>query len=213
MKTNESHRSRRGLVMIGASVALLVVCGVAVASLAGSDLGAPPHRYSGVQSEARRLLEEGKTSEARKIFEEELRKDSKSIEAVWGLALCARDDGDDESALAFFHQLTKLAPKDRSAWRNLALCASRLGRDMEALSAAQTALSLAPEGDKGMSELVSRLITKKSMLEGGMAGDQLPGEALPGQGRKGAGIDPLNGVRPLEPPDPRRNLPVQGRDR
>ena len=201
---------RSGLVVIAFTIFAVLGLGAGVYALtgAGDDRFTIPRQSAGFTWS---LLNEGKIAEARKGFEEDRRKNPKNMEALRGLAQCALEDGDDEAALAYLHQLTGLAPKDRSAWRKLALCASRLGKDMEALSAAQTALSLAPEGDKGMSDLVSRVMTSKNPLEGDLAGDALPGGA--GGGKRGLGFDPMSGVKLPQAPDPRKNLPALGRDR
>jgi tetratricopeptide (TPR) repeat protein len=193
-------------------VSLLGATAVLVALSSESATGLP-HPDSSL-SRARRLLDEGNIGEARKLFEEELRRDIKSVEAIRGLALCARDEGDDEMALQHFQKVTALVPKDRAAWRQQALAASRLGRDMEALSAAQTALSLAPEGDRAMSDLMTRLLTSDADL----LADPLKG--VPGRrkgldpvdrGAKGLDFDPLDDMPRPEPPDPTRGLPRPGR--
>ena len=208
----EPGRSKTGLAVLALAFLAVLGVGAGIVGLSGSASQFVSPASSSL-AQARQLLDEGKIEAARKIFEDVFRKDPKNVEAVRGLAFCARDDGDDETALGYLHKLTTLASKDRAAWRQLALCANRLGRDMEALSASQTALALAPEGDRGMSDLIARLVTKKSLLEGGVSGDQLPGEGLPGKGKQGAGIDPPGDIRLPEPPDPRKHLPGPGRDR
>jgi len=204
---------RAGLIVVAFTIVAVLGLGAVVFALTGAGdehFTIPRQSASFIWS----LLNEGKIAEARKGFEEEFRKNPKNVEALRGLAQCALEDGDDEAALAYLHQLTGLAPKDRSAWRKLALCASRLGKDMEALSAAQTALSLAPQGDRAMSDLMTRILTSDTSplanpMKGGPAQPWDPEHSV--HGNRGSTFDPLSEIPLPEPPDPTRGLPGVGR--
>jgi tetratricopeptide (TPR) repeat protein len=195
-------------------VVLVMAAGGAGVLVAGSqELPRLPSESS--FTSARRLLEEGRISEAKSIYAQQLSRDPRSIEAIRGLALCARDEGDDETALGHFQELTKLAPKDLVAWRQQALAASRLGRNFEALSAAQAALSLASNGDRVMSDLMTRIMTSDSGFrspyasEAGGAGVRGFDPLQAGSGR--STFDHLSELHRPEPPDPLKGLPLPGK--
>jgi len=201
-----------GLAVITVMSLSLFGAAAALVGLSSENSQAAPPPESSL-SRARRLLDEGMIAEARKLFEEEHRRDVHSVEAIRGLALCARDEGDDESALHYFQKLTALAPKDRAAWRQVALVANRLGRDMEALSAAQTALSLSPKGDPAMNDLMTRLVTAdKGLLEDPLMAIPDPLRGLPAPGRKGPGVGSIPGPPRHEVPDPTQGIHRIGKD-
>jgi tetratricopeptide (TPR) repeat protein len=206
--------SRAGLIIVSLIILAVVSLGAGLVALTGQG-ESTSFVSRDYMAQGRTLLAAGKTAEARNIFENALKSDPKSVDAIRGLAQCAIEDGDDDAAAGFLHQLTKLAPKDRDAWRKLALCASRLGRDTEAISSAQSALSLAPEGDRPMSDLMTRILTSDM--------DRLINPGIPGVDRS-LGIDPVHGSKQRpdafdsmadiprpEPPDPTKGLPLPGR--
>jgi tetratricopeptide (TPR) repeat protein len=208
---------RRGTVLVVASATALLLCVAGLGALAGSSTS---FQFSGAIAASshlpgRRLLEEGKTGEAKRVFSEELERNPQSTEAIRGLAQCAIEDGDDEAAAGYLHQLTKLAPKDRDAWRKLALCASRLGRDTESISAAQSALSLAPEGDRPMSDLITRILTSDMdhLTNPGIPGVDraLGNNPVHGLRRRPDEFDPMSDIPRPQPPDPTKGLPLPGR--
>jgi tetratricopeptide (TPR) repeat protein len=214
IRDDERRVNRRGAVLVLLALAAFLVCGAGLVSLAGLESPAGSNESTaipGAFSRARRLLDEGKIAEAKEIFTDELKRDGKNIEAIRGLALCARDEGDDETALQYFQKLTALAPKDRAGWRQLALAASRLGRDMEALAAAQAALSLAPDGDRAMTDLMTRLLSSKNSLANGILEDPLSGIGPTGRVRNGTTTDPLSRIPRPKVPEPSQNLPKPGR--
>ena len=214
MKTRHSaveRGSKRGLALLIVLLVGLVGSAVGAGSLLAGANGFPiPIPIRDAISEARRLLDLGKTGEARSIFEHELNTDPKSLEAIRGLALCARDEGDDETALHHFQTLTKLAPKDVAGWRQQALAASRLGNDMEALAAAQTALSLSNQTDRAMSELMTRLLTADMDHLAGQSGRKAPnpwGLDPPHRPNDPSAFDPMSEIPRPEPADPTQGLP------
>lgn len=201
---------RRGVVFVASL--LLGLCGIT----AGITVLAVPSSESSLQfsspfARARRLLDEGRLADAKNVYASELKRDPKSVEALRGLALCARDEGDDETALQYLQKLTSIDPKDRAGWRQLALTAKRLGRDMEAMSAAQTALSLSPDGDTAMTNLLTRLLSSKDSIASGMLEDHLNGLTPKGMGKSALPQDPMDRIPMPKLPEPPKGLPKAGR--
>lgn len=207
----EIQSRKLGLAAIGALVFSVLAASAALMGLTSPLEPRAAHATQSALSRARRLLDDGKIAEARKIFADELKRDSNSVEALRGLALCARDDGDDETALRHLQKLTSLAPKDRAAWRLLALAASRLGRNMEALAAAQTTLSLSPEGDSVMTHLMTRLLSSKESLANGALEDPFGDIGPTGIIRSKMPADPLDRMPKPKTPNPSQALPRPGR--
>lgn len=208
----QAGTSRKGAALVLLSLAALIVCGAGLVTIAQSTSSSSSlHSTPSSLSQARWLLDEGRIAEARAIYDEQLKRDPRDVEAIRGLALCARDEGDDETAFQYFQKLTTLSPKDFAAWRQQALAASRLGRELEAMTAAQTALSLATKGDRAMTDLVTRLMTS----DFDPIGD--PFKGVPGRsrnpldptesGRSGSFNDPLMDVPRPVPPDPMKGIP------
>lgn len=206
--------SRRGTALVLISITALLLSFAGLGALAVSN--SSPHVLDSIAARGgnllgRKLLEEGKTDEAKRVFTEDLKGNPNSVEAIRGLIQCAIENGDDEEAIGLFRRLTGLAPKDRAAWRKLALCASRLGRDMEALAAAQTALSLSPDGDRVMTELMTRLLTSKDSLANGALEDPFGDIGPTGRIRSKMPADPLDRMPRPKIPDPSQALPRPGR--
>jgi tetratricopeptide (TPR) repeat protein len=180
---------------------LLFVAAAAAACAMAAGLGFTPGRTSTDRARAAwEALAGGKVREARELYLAELKIRPDDPRVLRGLAIAAREAGNDEEALGYWERLCAVTTGDEAAlaWKQRGLAELRLGRSLEALSSLQTALSLLPQGetDPHLSELISNLVMGTDPLEG------RPDRSL--------GVQPPAGPRAVPrptPPDPLRHLP------
>jgi len=109
--------------------------------------------YIGVRNPALALYRNGEYAEAIDAFKESIRRNPRSSENYFFLALAYDKLGDYENAINFYQECIRLKPDSVEAYCNLALAFQEVGDNRSAIEAFSNAIRIKPKHSKAIANL------------------------------------------------------------